>query len=52
MSIATKKKIPQEKINTVEELTKLIEAFPVIGICEMQKIPSNQLQITRKNSEI
>ncbi|NVM03218.1 MAG: 50S ribosomal protein L10 [Candidatus Helarchaeota archaeon] len=48
MSIADKKRIPQQKLETVKELTKLIESYPIIGLCKMEKIPSKQLQIIRK----
>ncbi len=48
MSTTAKKKIPQHKIETIKELTKLIESYPIIGLCKMEKIPSKQLQIIRK----
>ncbi|MHA1377790.1 MAG: 50S ribosomal protein L10 [Candidatus Helarchaeota archaeon] len=48
MAMATKKKIPRQKLKTIEELTKLIEEYPIIGLCRMEKIPSKQLQIIRK----
>jgi len=48
MSITSEKKIPQQKLETIKELTKLIEDYPIIGLCNMEKIPSKQLQIIRK----
>ncbi|MFX0138638.1 MAG: 50S ribosomal protein L10 [Candidatus Hodarchaeota archaeon] len=48
MSVTTEKKVPQQKLKTVKELTKLIESYPIIGLCKMEKIPSKQLQIIRK----
>ncbi|MFX1449578.1 MAG: 50S ribosomal protein L10 [Promethearchaeota archaeon] len=48
MSITSEKRIPPQKLETVKELTKLIEDYQIIGLCKMEKIPSKQLQIIRK----
>jgi ribosomal protein L10 len=48
MVVTTKKKISSQKLKTIEELSKLIETYPIIGLCKMEKIPSKQLQIIRK----
>lgn len=36
------------KVKKVEELSKLIESYPVVGIINMQKMPAPQLQAIRK----
>jgi len=41
--------VREEKIKEVEELDKLIEEYPVIGLIDMFKLPSKQLQEIRKN---
>jgi len=41
--------VREEKIKGVEELEKLIEEYPVIGLIDMFKLPSKQLQEIRKN---
>jgi large subunit ribosomal protein L10 len=40
--------VKEEKVKEVEELKKLIESYPVIGILDMFKLPSKQLQEIRK----
>lgn len=42
------RKIPEWKIREVEELAELIRKHGVIGIADLSKIPSKQLQILRK----
>lgn len=41
--------VREEKIKEVEDLEKLIEEYPVIGLIDMFKLPSKQLQEIRKN---
>ncbi|MHA1298694.1 MAG: 50S ribosomal protein L10 [Candidatus Helarchaeota archaeon] len=48
MAVTSKKKILPQKLKTVQELVELIETYPIIGLCRMEKIPSKQLQIIRK----
>ena len=48
MASVTEKKVAPQKIKIVEELSKLIEEYPIIGLCRMEKIPSKQLQVIRK----
>jgi len=40
--------VREEKIKAVEELVKLIESYKVVGILDMNKLPSRQLQDIRK----
>jgi large subunit ribosomal protein L10 len=40
--------VREEKIKKVEELKKMIEEFPVIGIADLYKFPSRELQKIRK----
>ncbi|MDI6798470.1 MAG: 50S ribosomal protein L10 [Candidatus Aenigmarchaeota archaeon] len=40
--------VRDEKIREVEELKKLIEKYPVIGVIDMFKLPSKQLQEIKK----
>ncbi|MEM5772872.1 MAG: 50S ribosomal protein L10 [Candidatus Aenigmatarchaeota archaeon] len=40
--------VKEEKLRTVEELKKLIEEFPTIGIANIHKFPSKELQEIRK----
>lgn len=40
--------VKEEKLKAVEELKKLLEEYPVIGILDMYKHPSKQLQEIRK----
>src|SRR5438445_2175940 len=39
----------KEKIEQVEQLKKMFEANPVIGIIDLHKLPARQLQEIRKN---
>ena len=41
--------VSEKKIKEVEELKKLVEKYPVIGIVDMFKMPSKQLQEIRKS---
>lgn len=40
--------VREEKVKEVEELKKLIDSYPVIGILDMFKLPSRQLQKIQK----
>jgi large subunit ribosomal protein L10 len=40
--------VKEEKLKKVEELKKMIEEFPVIGIADLYKFPSRELQKIRK----
>jgi len=40
--------VREEKIKAIEELRKMIDDYPVIGIIDMNKLPSMQLQEVRK----
>jgi large subunit ribosomal protein L10 len=40
--------VKEEKLKKVEELRKMIEEFPVIGIVDLHKFPSRELQEIRK----
>lgn len=40
--------VKEEKLKAVEELKKLIEGYSIIGILDMQKLPSRQLQEIKK----
>ncbi|MFH8119436.1 MAG: 50S ribosomal protein L10 [Candidatus Aenigmatarchaeota archaeon] len=40
--------IREEKVKKVEEIKKLIEEFPVVGIADVYKFPSKELQELRK----
>jgi len=40
--------VREEKVAEVNELKKLVEEYPVVGILEMQKLPSKQLQVIKK----
>jgi len=40
--------VREEKIKAIEELRKMIDDYPVIGIIDMNKLPSKQLQEVRK----
>jgi len=40
----------EEKIKAIEELRKIIDEFPVIGIIDMNKLPSRQLQEIRRKT--
>jgi large subunit ribosomal protein L10 len=40
--------VKEEKLKKVEELKKMIEEFPVIGIADLYKFPSKELQRMRK----
>ncbi|MEM5879287.1 MAG: 50S ribosomal protein L10 [Candidatus Aenigmatarchaeota archaeon] len=40
--------VKEEKMKKVEELKKMIEEFPVIGIVDLYKFPSRELQEIRK----
>jgi large subunit ribosomal protein L10 len=40
--------VKEEKIKAVEELRKMIDDSPVVGIIDMSKLPSRQLQEIRK----
>lgn len=42
------RRIPEWKIKEVEELADLIKKYGVIGIADLSKIPTKQLQILRK----
>jgi len=44
-----KKAIPETKIKTVEELTKLIEKYDTIAISSACGVPSSRLQLIRKS---
>jgi large subunit ribosomal protein L10 len=41
--------VKEEKLKKVEELKKMIEEFPVIGIADLQSFPSRELQEIRKS---
>lgn len=41
--------ISEQKKNAVAEFTKLIEEYPIIGIVNMQNLPTKQLQNMREN---
>ncbi|MHA1742869.1 MAG: 50S ribosomal protein L10, partial [Candidatus Heimdallarchaeota archaeon] len=40
--------VREEKIKEVEELKKMIESYPVIGLLDIFKLPSRQFQEIRK----
>jgi len=42
--------VKEKKIKAVEELRKMIDDFPVVGILDMNKLPSKQLQEIRKKT--
>ena len=48
MASTTEKKVSPQKVKIIEELHELIEEYPIVGLCRMEKIPSRQLQIIRK----
>ncbi|MEM7821669.1 MAG: 50S ribosomal protein L10 [Candidatus Aenigmatarchaeota archaeon] len=41
--------VKEEKLKKVEEIKKMIMEFPVIGIADLHKFPSKELQELRKN---
>ncbi|RLG61024.1 50S ribosomal protein L10 [Candidatus Geothermarchaeota archaeon] len=43
-----RRKIPEWKIKEVEELTKLIREYKIIGIAKLEGVPTAQLQVIRK----
>jgi len=45
--MAYKAKISEEKKNSVNEFVKLIEEYPIIGVVNMENLPSKQLQAIR-----
>jgi len=41
--------VAQHKKDTVKEFTKLIDEYPIVGVVNMQNLPTKQLQIMRAN---
>ncbi len=41
--------VSQKKKDNVKEFTELIDKYPIIGIVDMQNLPTRQLQVMREN---